>query len=301
MVYSTPSKWLMQKYPALARDDGSPDERAYHGVFDPFYRGAFDAGLNVRILHGRKLVDAPVDEAVGRHPVLVVPGLYIADDETLDWLVAYAAAGGHLVLGPRTGYADHEARARPETAPARIAAAAGAGYDEFSNLSESLPVYAAPGSSLLLPPGAAAGRWADGLETNGAEILAEYDHPHFRRWPAITTHAHGSGRITYVGTVPNQQLARALFDWAVPRRDGDWRDLPDTVTVTGATATDGRRVRFVHNWSWNPAAVTLPSAARDVLTGAELDPGAELRLGPWDVRVLVEGIGADALRPGRSA
>jgi predicted lipid carrier protein YhbT len=36
--------------------------------------------------------------------------------------------------------------------------------------------------------------------------------------------------------------------------------------------------------------MTLPSAVRDVLTSAELDLGADLRLGPWDVRVLVENV-----------
>ncbi|MFI6845290.1 hypothetical protein ACIBJD_11625 [Kitasatospora sp. NPDC050467] len=34
------------------------------------------------------------------------------------------------MLGPRTGYADQEARACHETAPPRLAAAAGAWYDE---------------------------------------------------------------------------------------------------------------------------------------------------------------------------
>jgi hypothetical protein len=34
--------------------------------------------------------------------------------------------------------------------------------------------------------------------------------------------------------------------------------------------------------------MTLPAGVRDLLTGAELDEGAGLVLGPWDVRVLVE-------------
>src|SRR3982074_1087164 len=47
----------------------------------------------------------------------VRPALSLAAAAPLDWLAAYAYAGGHLVLGPRTGYADHEARARHEPAP----------------------------------------------------------------------------------------------------------------------------------------------------------------------------------------
>ena len=295
MVYSMPSKWLMQKYPPLAHDDGTPDERAYHGLFDPFYRGAFDAGLQVRLKHARQLVgDADADSrpdpaaAVAEHPILVVPGLYLVDDATLDWLLAYAAAGGHLVLGPRTAYADEEGRARTDVMPARIAEAAGVRYDEFSNLTGELGVVAAAGSPLSLPAGSAATRWVDGLEADGAEVLASYEHPHFGRWPAITSRAHGAGRITYVGTEPNPELARALFDWLAGDRAGDWRDVPASVTTTGATAPDGRRVRFVHNWSWDDAVVSVPVRARDALTGGTIAAGDELRLGPWDVRVLEE-------------
>ncbi|MEU4746492.1 beta-galactosidase trimerization domain-containing protein [Actinosynnema sp. NPDC023658] len=127
-------------------------------------------------------------------------------------------AGGHLVLGPRTGYADHEARARPAPAPPRLVDAAGAWYDEFSNLATPLPVHAPAGSPLAVPPGATATRWVEGLTAVDAEVLAEYDHPHFGRWPAATTRRHGAGRVTYVGTVPGRGLARAPTAWLVPGR-----------------------------------------------------------------------------------
>ncbi|MEU4191748.1 beta-galactosidase [Kribbella sp. NPDC026611] len=276
MLYSLPSKWLMQKYPALSHEDGSPDDRSYHGLFDPFYRGAFDAGLQVRIMHASQFSGVA-------DPVLVVPGLYLADDALLEKLVAYAAAGGHLVVGPRTGYADVEARARTATMPAGLAAAAGVSYDEYSNLSVDLPVRAAADSQLELGDDAAATRWADGLQVDGADVVAGYQHPHFGRWPAITTRAHGAGRITYVGTVPNGPLATALFRWLAPTA---WTDLPASVTVTSATASDGRRLRFVHNWSWDSLSIDLPATLHDVL--ADRTVTDKLDLGPWDVRVLVE-------------
>ncbi|TDU83391.1 beta-galactosidase [Kribbella voronezhensis] len=275
MLYSVPSKWLMQKYPALSHQDGSPDERSYHGLFDPFYRGAFEAGLQVRVLHTSQFTGT---ELVAENPVLVVPGLYLADNTLLDQLVAYAEAGGHLVVGPRTGYADQEARARTDAQPGRLAAAAGVTYDEFSNLSHDVRVH---GDALRLGGDAAATRWADGLQVEGAEVLASYDHPHFGRWPAITTRAHGQGRITYVGTVPNGPLAVALFRWIAPTPQ---TDLPSSVSITSATAADGRRLKFVHNWSWDTVGIDLQEPLYDVLADASVE--GKLTLGPWDVRVL---------------
>lgn len=145
----------------------------------------------------------------------------------------------------------------------------------------------APGGPLDLPEGATATRWADGLTVTDAEVLVAYDHPHFGRWPAVTSRRHGAGRVTYVGTAPGRDLARALAEWLTPAARHAWRDLPVSVTATTATAPDGRRVHIVHNWSWEPTGVAVPVDLSDVLSGAAVPAGAVLDLGPWDVRVLV--------------
>ncbi|MFG3722545.1 beta-galactosidase [Streptomyces massasporeus] len=285
MVHSTPSKWLMQKHPPLATPDGAPDPAAYHRIVDPFYRGAFDAGRQVRIVHVRQLGQQSPEAAAPAHPVLVVPALYIASDAVLEWLAAYARAGGHLVLGPRTGYADHEARARLAPAPGHLTEAAGVSYDEFSNLTQNLPVRAT--GPLRLGQDAAATRWADGLTATDAEVLATYDHPHFGRWPAITTRGHGKGRVTYVGTVPNRAFARGLAEWLVPTAGHGWQDLPDPVTATTGVSPDGHRVHVVHNWSWSPTRATAPVALTDILNNCPVAAGSEVELGAWDVRVFI--------------
>jgi len=281
LLLSVPSRWIMQRYPALSHPDGTPDERAYQGLVEPFYRGAFDAGLQVRVVHAGQLAafgDLP--------PVLVAAGLYLADDDTLDRLRRYAEAGGHLILGPRTGYADTEARARTDRMPARLADAAGAWYDEFSNLAEPVEVTASFDGET--PQGAAGTRWVDALRPDGATVLAHYRHPHFGQWPAITTRTVGKGRITHVGTVPNIPLAEAVLRWASAGRSTAWQGLPAAVTCTGATAADGRRLRFLHNWSWDPGPVTVPVDCRDVLTDKPVPAGSQIELAAWDVHVLAE-------------
>jgi beta-galactosidase len=215
-----------------------------------------------------------------------VPGLLVADDELLTWLRSYAEAGGHLVLGIRTAYGDEEGRARTEVKPALLADAAGVSYQEFSNLNDPL-VVASTSDDLTVRPTSHATRWVDCLVSAGAKVLAEYQHPHFGRFPAVVTNAHGQGRITTVGTVPDQDLAADLMRWLVPDALAGWDELPDSVTVFSATAADGGRLHVVHNWSWDSQTITVPVPVRDVLA-----PGGQqverLELGAWDVRVVQE-------------
>ncbi|WP_335990647.1 beta-galactosidase [Glycomyces sp. MUSA5-2] len=283
VLHSKESEWALAAQPALAKPGGGADRDSFHTIAGAFYKGAFDAGLQTRVVHTEQL--GTPEAAVAQFPVLVAAGIYAADDGLLDWLGRYAAAGGHLVLGPRTGYADEEARARLEVKPARLHEAAGVWYDEFANLPAPVPVRAADGSPLRLD--AAAGvQWADGLILEGAEALAEYEHPHYGRFPAVTTKAHGQGRVTCVGTVPDAALGAALFAWLAPA--GAWRpDHPSVRATSGVTAA-GETIRFVHNWSWNETEVALPAAAVDLLGEVEYAAGASLPLGPWDVKVLRE-------------
>ena len=154
-------------------------------------------------------------------PVLIVPGLLVAGDELLAWLRAYAAAGGHLVIGPRTAYGDDEGRARTEVKPAHLADAAGVRYQEFSNLLQPVPV-TPESDGFSLSAGAAAVDWIDGLVSEGSKIILGYDHPHFGQFPAVVSTEHGNGRITTVGTLPNAALAADLLRWLAPGPTSAW-------------------------------------------------------------------------------
>jgi beta-galactosidase len=291
IVFSNDSKWAQEEHPSLGYGR-EPDRRSFQTAVDAFARGVFDAGLQGGRVHPGQLTAVSPQEYAARHPVLVAAAFTTASDAELQWLEQYAAAGGHLVVGIRTGYEDEQARARLQRKPAFLADAAGVWYDEFSNLATPVPVTRVdPGFDL--PAGAGATRWADGLHADGAQVLLGYDHPHHGQFAAVTTRAHGTGRITQVGTVPDPALARALMAWAVahaPAADaGSWRPAAPTQTVTSATNRHGERVRFVHNWSWEPSVLPLPAAVVDAVSGESLEAGADLALGAWDVRVLREG------------
>ena len=287
ILWSNDSRFALEFFPPLATSDGRPDRASYQRIVDAFHRGVVDAGAQSRILHASQAHDLGAAGLAARFPVLIAPGLYVASDADLDLLRDYAAAGGHLIVGIRTGYGDEEARARVEVAPARLHEAAGARYEEFSNLRHDVPVTA--NGPLAASDDAVARLWVDGLISTGAEALATYDHPRFSDFPAVTTNPHGSGRITVVGTVPSPGLAADLVRWAVPSPIGNaiapGRALP--VTVASGSLPDGRRAWFVFNWGWEPQAITLAASVADPVSGATLETGTDVSLPAWSTRTFV--------------
>ncbi|NYJ31995.1 beta-galactosidase [Galbitalea soli] len=293
LLYDSDSKFALGMQAPFGAPGQYLDPDAYRRILAPFYRGAFDAGLQVSLVRPQQLFPSrggttTAAEFAASSPVFVVPAFFTAADDDLDWLADYARAGGHLVLGPRSAAADREARARLDLKPARLTGVAGAWYEEFANLTAELPVAAtaeSAGAGFVLAEGSGATDWVDGLELDGAQSLVDYVHPHFGRWSAISTHAVGAGRVTMVGTLPNQPLARSLASWLVPRPTAGWRGLPETVTVSTSVAADGSRIHYLHNWSWEPAVVTAPVALTDLLDGSAHSADDHLPLGAWDVRV----------------
>jgi len=294
LLWSNPSAWALTFQPPFSDSPVGQDATAYGRIIDAFYGGAFDAGIQVRIIHDSQVVGVDADlmdpAAVAKDlPALLVPGLYVASDRLLDWLRRYAEAGGHLVLGPRSAYADEEARARKVAKPALLADLAGATYQELANLVSPIGV-TAKGFAHADSSGLLATELADGLLPDaGTEVLAGYDHPHYGKFAAVTTRQAGKGRVTVVGTVPNPALSKALAQWIVPSLDSWQRLTKGSVTVSSATLGDGRKLRVVHNWSWQPVTVHLPESATELSHDEALLPGGTLiDLGAWDVRIFLQ-------------
>ena len=281
VLYDCDSKFALSTQGPLW---GEPlvDPDSYRHILAAFSRAIFDAKRQQRLVRPRQLLPSrggtrDAADAAARYRVLIAAAFYTAADADLAFLVDYARAGGHLVVGPRTGYGDEEGRARAERTPARIADAAGVWYDEIASLPSPVPVR----GTLR---GSATG-FAEGLVAADAEVLASYQHPHLGRWAAATTKPVGAGRITVVGTVPDQGLAADLTRWLVPRAVSGWT-AGDSVTVSTSTDTStGARLHVLHNWSWDEATASPPCAVTDLLSGASQPPGEKVTLQAWDVRL----------------
>jgi beta-galactosidase len=297
-LFSSDAKWALGfRFAApLLNVDGGASADSYRRLALPFYRGAFDAGLQVNTVRPDQVFSGSESAAdfAARRPVLVVAGYYVAADADLHWLDEYVAAGGHLILGPRSGYADTRGRARTSHKPSGFDVAGGATYQESETLKRALPVsgnLAVVGNLDVLGDLAQSGPWAatewlDYLEPDDAEVIARIDDANRGRWAAATTRAHGDGRVTIVATVPNGAMAADLMRWAVSSPVAAWPGLPASVRVTSARSDEGATTLFLHHWGDGEVALGAPYSLRDVLGGGQIAAGETITLGPWDVRVL---------------
>lgn len=287
ILWSNPSRYALQFTPPL-RADGRPDPESYETIVDAFHRGAVDADRQSRLLHLDQAGSIGADALAARFPVLVAAGIYVTTEAELQLLRDYVAAGGHLVIGPRTGYADQEARARVEVAPPRLADLAGTHYEEYSNLEDDIAVVTTS-DDLSLDATAAARLWIDGLIADDADVLARYNHPRFGDFPAVTSKAVRGGRVTVVGCVPDPAFASGIIRWAAENGPAQELagDTPTPVTVASGSLPDGRRVWFVFNWGWEPQAITLAATIADIVTGAVLQTGADVPLAAWSTRTFI--------------
>lgn len=311
VLYSVQSRNALAYEPHVAPNAGDPhrarNPHAYESIIEPFCQGAFDGGHQMRFVYDDQLIDGPdrrclwAPEAFARqYPVLIAAGLYAADDALLDWLSAYALAGGHLIVGPRTAYADELGRARGEVKPARLSELAQVSYQEFSNITQDIPALngadgvGSAGSAMALRPRSAATQWVDCLrvdpDARQVRVLAYSDDRFFRQFPLATSTAVGDGQgaVTIVGTVPNRQLAASVIDYATSGRRDPWAALAVGTSLSHSSAVNasGERLHFLFNWGWDPVELDLPACCARVDT-----PAAHLRsvrLDAWDTAVVVE-------------
>lgn len=306
VLYSVESRWALAYEPHVSPGgDTDPHKdrnpKAYDDTLTAFYKGAYISGRQMHLVQDEQIIDPetrevlqPADAFTVDNPVLLVAGAYVTSDEMLAWLRDYAAAGGHLILGPRSTYADLLARPRLDVKPARLSGEADVTYQEFCNLRHDVPaVEVTDGdgeTALPLRDGAAATDWIDCLIPQGAQTLVAADHPHYGNFPLVTTAASGKGRVTIVGTVPNAALAASVYDYALGPEAGWITDHP-TVSHSSAVNAKGERIHFLFNWNWAPVGVDLPVTCTPLLSdveGAEGGPVNHVDLGAWGVTLLVE-------------
>ncbi|MDQ0379696.1 beta-galactosidase [Amycolatopsis thermophila] len=241
------SWWALELDAHPSQDVTQLDSHLAH--YAPF----FDAGVSCDVL--------PPTGDLSAYKLVVVPNLYLLDEEVADGLRRYVESGGHLVVSFFSGIVDSADRAHLGGYPvAPLREALGVRVEEFWPL--------APGTSVALSSGSAGTLWSEAMSLQGAEVVASFASGDLAGAPAITRHEYGDGVAWYLGTRPEPGEMRRLVDriaagaGVAPVLEG----LPAGVQAVRREGPD-REFLFLLNHDSGEVAVDLPSPAPDLLTG----------------------------------
>ena len=250
MIWSYDSRWAL-------------DLQRMHRDFDPtrqfvaIYRPLRNAAQAIDVV-------AP-DAPIARYRLVVAPSLNVLSQATADHLLAYVRAGGHLVIGPRTGQKDDANALWPLREPGPLAAALGAHAEQSYALDGKVALTGVLG-------GNTAAIWADALvaDTPDTRVLAGYSQP--GGWldgrGALVMRKLGLGSITSLGTWPDgagmAALVRLLMEQSGIAQSAVVVD--DAVEIGVRVAAD-HRVLIAINHGDVPHGLPLPVGAHIVIGG----------------------------------
>jgi beta-galactosidase len=222
---------------------------------------------------------------LGGYRLVVAPHLNILTEETARHLLEFVRAGGHLVMGPRSGMKDEDNALLPSRQPgALLGAALGGGVAQFYALDKPVPV-----SGVL---GAGEARiWAEALEPEDENPEAPLRYGPSNGWldghPAVLSRRVGAGRITYVGAYLDERTMTALAVWLAERSGltPAFGPLPAGVEACRRVGS-GKEIFVLINHTPEAKSIVLPRPMLDLLNDAAR--GAALTLPARELAVLVD-------------
>jgi beta-galactosidase len=221
------------------------------------------------------------------YPVVLVPPLYSASDETLQRVSEYVKRGGHVLMAFKSGFTNQYSTVRDVMAPGPLREAAGFHYQEFTSLAE--PVRLSPDFYHVGDQNRAS-VWQEFLIPDTAEVIESSEDPYWK-FPVITRNVYGAGSLTYEAGVVNANLQREIVLDLIRRAglSSPDQDLPSAVKVRHGRAADGKVVHYYLNFSGaNQQFQYTYGSGTELLTNTSARQGATLPLRPWDLAIVAE-------------
>lgn len=205
---------------------------------------------------------------LSRYKLIAAPSLNVVSPELAKRLADYVTAGGHLVLGPRTGMKNGFNALNRERQPGPLLPSVGGRVQQFYALLDDVPVTGDWGAGK-------ATIWAEPLDRLAPDTEVTLRFGKGNDWltdqPAAIRRKLGKGTITYLGAVLDTPLmAKVAKRWV---KDAGITSpviaAPDRVKVSRRVGS-GREVYVITNFSSGPQEIPLPAAMSDVLNGGEV-------------------------------
>ena len=223
----------------------------------------------------------PESKNLSKYKAIFVPALYAVPDETLKRLNRYAEEGGTLVVTFKSGFANEYVKVHSDVQPHILREALGVRYDQFT-----FPKHVGLKGTF---GGGQARIFMELVQTEGAEVLAAYDHPAWGGYAAITRNSFGKGTAYYVGCMTDEKTLDRLLEEVL--KTAEIIECSDAypVIVRKGKNDYGKTIRYFLNFSGEEQNVACQMGeAKELLSGEKIREGSQMILPAWGVKIIEE-------------
>ncbi len=260
---------------------GEAQSNVYNDVFRRFYDALYDSNIAVDIIND-------VDAACSRYRVIVVPALYAADEALLKRINHYVEAGGHALIGFKSGFSDENVKVRTGRQPGVVNECCRISYSQFV-LPQEVGLTSRV-EDFKIATDERAELWMELLTVDDSDqvrVLASYDHPIWGKYAAITESRFGKGSAIYIGCLGSKKVISQLvlrFANPLPLAScNSHHTFP--IIVKKAVGNNGKTLRFYFNYSSDIQPFRAPDNGVCLLGNSPALSNSEQQLEPWGLRI----------------
>jgi beta-galactosidase len=230
-----------------------------------YYKPLFERNLTVDFAH-------PASD-LARYKLVIVPNLYLVNEQAVQNINRYVENGGNLVMSFFSGIVDENEHIQLGGYPAPFREILGIVVEECVPYSETQSNTFSTGAGRQFQ----CSFWGDVIRLKSAQAIAKFEQDYYAGAPAITRNQFGKGTAFYVGTVPDPKGMEWFLE-QVCETAGVQPVAPNAPAgVELLLRSNGNSSwLFVLNHSTKRIAVPLEKNGQDVLTGVQVNGAVTL-------------------------
>ena len=230
----------------------------------------------------------PESENLEQYKAIVVPALYAAPDELLIRLKQYVENGGTLIASFKTAFANENVKVSHQVQPHILSNCFGVHYDQFTfpkNVGltgEVIPEK--PDQKGNAHP--AANVFMELLVSEGAEVLASYEHYNWKDYAAITRNHYGKGQAVYIGCMTDEETLKSVYKAVLPEAGVEIPEYHYPIIVRKGLNDLGKTVCYFLNYSG--MELEMPYDYKngiELLEDTAVENGTALQMPAWGVKI----------------
>ena len=233
----------------------------------------------------------PESENLEQYKAIVVPALYAAPDEVLNRLNQYVENGGTLIASFKSAFANENVKVSHEVQPHILSNCFGVHYDQFTfpknvGLTGEVIPKKTDQKGNAHP---AAKVFMELLVSEGAEVLASYEHYNWKDYAAITRNHYGKGQAVYIGCMTDEETLKSVYKAVLPEAGVEIPEYHYPIIVRKGLNDLGKTVCYFLNYSG--MELEMPYDYKngiELLENTAVENGTALQMPAWGVKIVEE-------------